>query len=294
MTTLAKFRSNSFGDGVVALVGAPGGSIYGTLRTGHQCANGPCGLIFKIKQDGAGNWTTTTIHRFRGKDGGGVIGFLSLDALGNLYGVTQYGGGKGTCPNGGCGTIWAVDTNTQQFRVVHRFKGGRDGGNPLAGVVADADGNIYGTSQHGTGNADLVYKVAPSGKLHVLYRMQSGVIFSPRELLLGSDGLLYGVTSRGGRGTVFSLDPTSGQYTLLFQGRHPIGRLQRDDQTGTLYGLTDDGRIYKLDNGVWTALASVGRAYDLLRAPDGTLYGTADSPDILRSLNGIFAIPPGP
>jgi uncharacterized repeat protein (TIGR03803 family) len=188
--------------------------------------------------------------------------------------------------------------------VVHKFTGGRDGGNPIAGVVADGNGNLYGTSQHGTGDADLVYKVTPSGKLHVLFRMQSGVSFSPGELLLGLDGLLYGVTRDGGgqhRGTVFSLDPASGQYTLLHQGgnggragKRPTGRLQRDDQTGALYGLTIGdfgyGTIFKLDDGVWTTLADAQRPYDSLRAPDGTLYGTADGS--VLGANGVFAIHP--
>lgn len=84
--------------------------------------------------------------------------------------------------------IWSVDTNTDQFRVIHKFTGGRDGRTPEAGVTVDGEGNLYGTSLHGTGDADLVYRFRPALKrLNVLYKFQSGVEFAPGELLFGSE-----------------------------------------------------------------------------------------------------------
>jgi hypothetical protein len=34
-------------------------------------------------------------------------------------------------------------------RVLYRFTGGSDGANPVAGLIADASGNLYGTTEFG-------------------------------------------------------------------------------------------------------------------------------------------------
>ena len=42
-----------------------------------------------------------------------------------------------------------VTGQAQTFSVIHHFSGGADGGEPNAGLVMDAAGNLYGTALYG-------------------------------------------------------------------------------------------------------------------------------------------------
>jgi uncharacterized repeat protein (TIGR03803 family) len=88
----------------------------------------------------------TVLYNFNGADGAGPAG-LVRDKAGNLYGTTGSGGayGYGTVfelmPRAGGG--WTE-------KVLHSFNfNGRDGIYPTAGVVQDAAGNLYGTTELG-------------------------------------------------------------------------------------------------------------------------------------------------
>ena len=53
--------------------------------------------------------------------------------------------------------------------MLHSFKGRRDGGYPLAGLI-DVNGILYGTTQQGgANNAGTVFEVRRSGRERVLY-----------------------------------------------------------------------------------------------------------------------------
>ena len=68
------------------------GNLYGT--TADEGAYG-YGSVFKLTGSG-GNWTNTSLHDFAGgSDGGNPAGSVVLDASGNLYGTTFYGGANG-------------------------------------------------------------------------------------------------------------------------------------------------------------------------------------------------------
>jgi uncharacterized repeat protein (TIGR03803 family) len=75
---------------------------------------------------------------------------LLLDAAGNLYGTTFYGGGGNSrvCSTGGCGVVFKVSPAGTET-VLYSFTGGADGGNPGAGLIQDAAGNLYGTAPVG-------------------------------------------------------------------------------------------------------------------------------------------------
>ena len=91
-------------------------------------------------------------------------GSLTFDAAGNLYGTTQSGGGTG-CGGGGCGVVWKLMPGTNgiwTLKTLHVFTG-PDGNNPAAGVIFDAAGNLYGTTQGGgPANAGTVFKLTPN------------------------------------------------------------------------------------------------------------------------------------
>jgi uncharacterized repeat protein (TIGR03803 family) len=124
------------------------GNLYGTTWEGGAYGKG---TVFKL--DTAGH--ETVLYSFTGKKGDGTHpqASLVLDAQGNLYGTTVNGGGALACSGGslghGCGTVFKVD-KTGHETVLHRFtKTGGDGANPVAGLVLDANGNLYGTTANG-------------------------------------------------------------------------------------------------------------------------------------------------
>lgn len=83
---------------------------------------------------------------------------LIADAAGNLYGSTA-SGGTGFCSNGsfsygGCGTVFELtptDNGGWKRTVLYNFQGGKDGQTPLAALVLDSAGNLYGTTRDGGG-----------------------------------------------------------------------------------------------------------------------------------------------
>ncbi len=106
----------------------------------------------------------------------------------------------------------------QSFTVLHAFTCGQDGSEPMAGVTRDSAGNLYGTTYYGGANREgVVFKLAHEGSgwvLTPLYSFQQGEGaggYAPvAGVTIGSDGNLYGTTTRGGQydvGTVYKLTP---------------------------------------------------------------------------------------
>ena len=142
----------------------------------------------------------------------------------------------------------------QTLTVLHSFKGGGDGTNPLAGLIRDGKGSLYGTSQLGGAfNYGTVFKLDATGKYTLLYTFAG----SPdganpvAALIHDAAGTLYGTTQNGGAfndGTVFKLD-TTGKETVLHSftgaadGKSPDAALIRD-AGGNLYGTTYSGGAF--------------------------------------------------
>jgi uncharacterized repeat protein (TIGR03803 family) len=109
------------------------GNLYGAATRGGTSENG---TVFKI----SGNGKYTVLHRFNGKnDGSAPNGGLVLDEAGNLFGTAQTGGG------GGDGTAFALNP-AGQVKVLHTFQGDLDGSFPVAGLIRDEVGHLYGTA----------------------------------------------------------------------------------------------------------------------------------------------------
>ena len=156
-------------------------------------------------------------------------GGLIRDSKGNLYGTTNGGGASGA------GVVFKVDTSGNET-VLYSFTGGADGGYPLAGVIRDSAGNLYGTTNGGgASGAGVVFKVDTSGNETVLYSFTGGADGGfPLWVVLARDsaGNLYGTTAGGGAsgaGVVFKVD-TSGNETVLYSftggadGGNPVRR----------------------------------------------------------------------
>ena len=194
--------------------------------------------------------TETVLYNFSGgADGAAPVTGPVLDAAGNLYGTTYFGGHNHADCESGCGTVFELSPAGTKT-ILHNFNGApNDGANPYGALVRDLKGNLYGTTvAGGASNDGTVFKVNTTGVVKVLYNFAGGADgAAPYAGLLFAAGTLYGTTTSGGTGgggTVFELSP-DGTFTVLHSfayGDDPSGDLIRDAD-GNLYGTTAGGGI---------------------------------------------------
>jgi uncharacterized repeat protein (TIGR03803 family) len=252
--------------------------------------------------------TLNTLYSFCSQqnctDGYGPAGNLAMDANGNLYGTTGYGG------TSNWGTVYEL-TPSGTETVLYSFPGGSGGEGP-GGVIRDTNGNLYGVTSLSGGT---VFEITTDGTEKILYTFgaYSGDGTNPvGALVMDSAGNLYGTTASGGSngsgnsyaGTVWELMPSGGTWTekILYSfcqeskctdGAAPAAGLVRDSN-GNLYGTTSFGGItnsncntscgvvFKIDpSGNETVLYSFAGGADgaepeadLFRDSNGNLYGT--------------------
>jgi uncharacterized repeat protein (TIGR03803 family) len=145
------------GDGVYPYSGVmldKSGNIYGTTNyggSGTDCPPGSCGAVYQL-QPSNGSWTESVLYSFKGgQDGSFPVAGITLDATGNLYGTTSFGGGGSCTINGltGCGTIFKLHKSGGQWvEDVFRFNG-TNGANPQAGVILNKKGDVFGSTLYG-------------------------------------------------------------------------------------------------------------------------------------------------
>ncbi len=148
-TTLHGFAGPDGYYPIGALVLDAAGNLYGATQGGG--AHGE-GALFKVTPSG----TETVLYSFTGKtDGANPIGPLVFDSAGTLYGTASKGGA------GKVGTVYTLSPDGT-FQTLYAFKGtGGDGAFPNGGLLIDAAGALYGTTQYGGGGANdgTVFKV---------------------------------------------------------------------------------------------------------------------------------------
>jgi len=208
------------------------------------------GLVFKLTPNPDGSWTESVLYSFAGDPDGAFPGAgLIFDSTGSLYGTTA-GGGTGH------GTAFKLTANPDASwteSVLYRFTGGKDGYAPVAGLVFDTAGSLYGTTVIGGSNWGVVFKLTPSSngswREGVLHTFKDRPAACPDAgVILDTMGNLYGTTGNNcneasGSGAVFGLAPKSGGgwvYSVFhtFRGKpagNPFGGLVLD-QAGNLYG----------------------------------------------------------
>jgi uncharacterized repeat protein (TIGR03803 family) len=249
---------------------------------GLLCAT-PCALVEASLTPALA--AETVLFDFKQASGFWPTGSLITDASGALYGTLQQGGTsaagavfKLTPPASGTG-MW---TGT----ILNTFKGGADGMHPIADLVFDAQGALYGVTHDGGGtlNAGTVFKLAPPASgtgawtETILHRFgsQSDGANPSGSLIFDTKGSLYGTTAAGGSmsaGTVFKLTPpVSGagawKETVIYNfqgqpdGSQPRGNLIFDAK-GVLYGTTYSG-------GSTVTLSNYGTVFMLTPASLGT------------------------
>jgi uncharacterized repeat protein (TIGR03803 family) len=225
-------------------------------------------LVFGLLLGAAWAQTETVLYNFCAQtectDGANPMAGLVFDQKGNLYGTTNYGG-PSSCEGVGCGLVFKLSPKGKET-ALYNFCSQRDcmdGALPLAGLIFDQKGNLYGTTEAGGAHGyGAVFKLTPEGKEEVLYSFcahtkaavctdgaspHAGVVFD-------RNGNLYGTTAGGGAhgyGTVFKLTP-KGRETVLYSfcaqtnctdGKYPFAGVVLD-QTGNLYGTTISGGVH--------------------------------------------------
>ena len=287
-------------------------TIYGTTEFGGNdgCSGYGCGTVFELTPRTTpppgepGFDERTTIYRFSGPDGNWPLGEVIFDPNGNIFGTTPDGGTHDG------GTVFELARVGTQWRhsVLYNFTGFADGAQPLAGLIMDSAGNLYGTNDQGGGSCycGVVFELSPSSggwTYHVLHTFEPPTDggWPYAGLTLDAAGNLYGTTSGAGPaggGTVFELSPVAGGWN--FQVIYALSEQQRYapqggvvlDAAGNVYATTSgggqyfQGSVFKLirQNGTWvfTLLHDFQGIPDgavpkgnLLLDAAGNLYGTA-------------------
>lgn len=79
----------------------------------------------------------------------------------------------------------AATAATASEKILHSFRGGNGGANPYGGLIADNQGNLYGTAENGgsgcQGGCGVIFQLAPGRKETVLYAFQGGVMAMSRS-----------------------------------------------------------------------------------------------------------------
>jgi uncharacterized repeat protein (TIGR03803 family) len=221
--------------------------IYGTTTLG---GSNNLGTVYELTPSGDG-WTEGVLYSFTGgSDEGHPYSGVTFDNTGNLYGTTAIGPHSGTVYElSPSGSGWTENT-------LYTFQNGDDGASPLAGVIFDQSGSMYGATQHGgAGNGGTAFELMPSGGNWVFSLLcgfsgqTTGGVY--RNLVMDNAGNLYGTTAGDGSngwGSVFKLTPSGGQpcfgqwtYSSLhdFTGGDDGGNPQSSlifDTNGNLYG----------------------------------------------------------
>jgi uncharacterized repeat protein (TIGR03803 family) len=197
------------------------GNLYGTTGAGgtRMCASNTitCGTVFELTP-GNGKWTEKVLHRFNDKDGAGPEDSLIMDASGNLYGTTESGGAN-SCSLG-CGTVFELIPGSGKWmeKVLYSFSSsGSLGNTPVAGLIVDSGGNLYGTATSGGtyGDGTAFELIRKNGRwtetlLHAFNRNGEDGAIPWSGLILDKAGNLYGTTGGGGSsnaGTVYEITP---------------------------------------------------------------------------------------
>ena len=225
------------------------GNIYGTTYYGPYPGGG---AMYELMRSGE-TWTPILLHSFgNGNDGIRPYSNVVIDQSGNYYATTNMGGTAelGTVVQVMPGQLY-TDT------VLYNFSSDQNGYGPATGLIMDAQGNLYGTTQlGGSGGGGTIFELSPSGgqwHFTLLYSFTGSSGPVSGNLTMDSTGNVYGATGQDGLfnlGMVFKLSPSNGSWTLTdlhdftggSDGAYPIVNVALDS-SGNLYGTAEEGGI---------------------------------------------------
>ena len=287
------------------------GNLFGTTAGGGTYGNG---AVFEL--EASQGFQAVTVASFNGNDGADPTGNLVLDGNGDIFGTTEFGGpgfGTGDGP-GGYGVVFEVPFSNnpspdQPPYDVALFDNYNTGANPLGGVVADAAGNLYGTTSTGALGFGTVFEVQngtstittvatfddgsnganPSGPLTIIggalfgttyYGPNGGTVFEV------SDGTIKTLGTFNGNSSNIGSYPAAGLY-----GLYPLAA-PLIDSSGDLFGVAGyggsngDGTVYSIALGAYNqTIEAIGGTGPL------TFSTTASSlpPGLVLSSTGVLS-----
>ena len=309
-STLATLVSFNGANGAIpfgSLIADAAGDLFGTTENGG--ANND-GTVFEIKKTVAGYASTpTTLVSFNGTDGALPAGSLIADAAGDLFGTTSAGGANG---DGAVFEIVKTLTGYASAPTTLISFGGADGSAPESSLIADANGNLFGTASEGGANGD--------GTVFEIAKTASGYASTPTTLVSfdGADGEtpfgsliadakgdLFGTTAAGGAngdGTVFEIVRTAAGYAsaptklVTFTGddgdQSFAGLIA--DATGNLFGTTSaggangDGTVFEITGSGFVTAGSAAA-----HATDGILFQSTGGQAALWGMDGTNIVAGG-
>jgi uncharacterized repeat protein (TIGR03803 family) len=266
-TILVNFDGTNGANPYAGLIVDAGGNIFGTTSDGGASSYG---TVFEVAKTSSGYASTPiTLVNFNYTDGANPDGGLIADVGGNLYGTTNGGGASGN------GTVFEVAKTSSGYAstpITLVSFNVTNGAYPYAGLIADAGGNLFGTTSEGgaSGNG-AVFEVAKTSSGYastpttlVSFNRSDGA--NPYAgLIADAGGNLFGTTIGGGAsglGTVFEVTNTSSGYastplTLVSfngsDGEQPQASLIAA-AGGNLFGTTaiggafNDGTVFEVAN----------------------------------------------
>jgi len=297
-TILWSFGNGTDGSTPLAGVVLDGqGNLYSSTFFG---GDDDYGTVFELSPSGA----ETVLHSFvrNGTDGNYPQGSLVLDAEGNLYGTTTYGGDL-ACGEG-CGIVFELSPSGTET-ILHSFTpNGTDGYHPVGNLLFD-NGKLYGTTgQGGVYNGGTVFELVPSKNgwtENILWNFGNGAdgLEPFAGLIQDKKGNFYGTTNGGGAygyGTVFELTRSGTEKVLhsfnfnWTDGMFPAASLVLDDK-GNLYGTTSYGGALNYYGGTVFKLTPSGRetilhSFDLFTT-DGAQPNSSLAMDTEGNLYGM-------
>jgi uncharacterized repeat protein (TIGR03803 family) len=239
------------------------GDLFGTTHFGGPTFNlsisAGDGTVFELVKGGS-NYTLSTLVYFdnsNGSNGSALSGNLIADANGDLFGTAESGGTNDD------GTVFELVKSGSSYTVSTLVNfNGTNGAFPEAGLIADANGDLFGTTESGS-NGGTVFELVKSGSGYTLSTLATLGDFLFGSLIADANGDLFGTTYSGGAngdGTVFELVKSSSGYTLTTlvnfngsNGANPDNLIA--DAYGDLFGATrgggpnNDGTVFEVPLG---------------------------------------------
>jgi uncharacterized repeat protein (TIGR03803 family) len=247
------------------LIADAAGNLYGATLWGGP--NFYDGTVFRLRPQPDGSWTFQSLYTFTSNNtfGMNAQGPLTMDTVGNLYGVTLFGGSGTYCPDmaNECGTAFqltATPSGSWTYNLLYSFcslPGCADGQNPI-GMTPDNQGNIFGTAYNTNGGIAFELSPGTGGQwsFDVIHQFCSlpgcadgkGASGAP---IIDAAGNLFGPSS-----LIYELSPNVGDWNFTdlhdfcqlpgcTDGSSPTGELTFDS-AGNLYGTTWNGVVFRL------------------------------------------------
>ncbi len=198
--------------------------------------------VFELSKNSKGVWNPTTIYTFP-RVGSNPNGTLVVDSAGNLYGTTFAGGSNGD------GSIYKLSPGTGgKWTETTLYTFGGANSHPLAGLVFDSSGNLYGTTtQAGRFGEGTVFEMVGGTKFKVLLAFTGDNGNTAYNNMIWTGGYLYGTTYIGGSsgdGTVFAVNPNAAvTTTTLTASPNPSNQGDTVTFTATVTPAPPDGEL---------------------------------------------------